>query len=159
MCTARLEGVVDADFITGFHWSAATPAISARGVRLQWVVFDAELPSPETCFLGTMVGVVARVRLQVVRMERFLPRIGQLTTRGPPFVGRLEVDGMVWDCRATEVGLSMSLADERAWLRCLEGYAGSGGSEWAGGETDSDDDFYFPNGGSDGDDRDVYDYL
>ena len=36
---------------------------------------------------------------------------------------------------------------------------GSGGSEWAGGETDSDDDFYFPNGGSDGDDCDVCDYL
>ena len=79
------------------------------------------------------------------------------TTRGPPFVGRLEVDGMVWDCRATEVDLSRSLADERAWLRCLSGYADSGGSEWAGGETDSDDDYYFPSGGSDGDDRDAYD--
>ena len=50
---------------------------------------------------------------------------------------------MVWDCsRATEVGLSVSLAEERAWLRCLDGYAGSGGSEWVGGETDSDDDYY-----------------
>ena len=36
----------------------------------------------------------------------------------------------------------MSLAEERAWLRCVDGYVGSGGSEWAGGETDSDDDFY-----------------
>ena len=53
----------------------------------------------------------------------------------------------------------MSPADERAWLRCLDGYVGSGGSEWAGGETDSDDDFCFPNGGSDGDDYDVCDYL
>ena len=60
-----------------------------RGMRLRWVVFDAELPSPGVCLLGTRVGVVARVRLQVVRMERFLPRVGQLTTRGPPFVGRL----------------------------------------------------------------------
>ena len=33
------------------------------------------------------------------------------------------------------------------------------GSEWAGGETDSDDDFYFPNGGSGGGDCDVCDYL
>ena len=65
--------------------------------------------------------------------------------------------GMVWDCRATEVDLSKSLADERAWLRCLSVYAGSGGGEWAGGETDSDDDYYFPSGGSDGDDRDAYD--
>jgi len=65
--------------------------------------------------------------------------------------------GMVWDRRATEVDRSMSLADERAWLRYLSGYAGSGGSEWAGGETDSDDDYYFPSGGSDGDDCDAYD--
>ena len=115
-------------------------------------------PSDVT-FLGVEVGVVARVRLQVVRMERFLPRVGQLTTRGPPFVGRLEVDGMVWDHRATEVDLSISLAEERAWLRCLDGYVGSGGSEWVGGETDSDDDYYFPSGGSDGDDCDAYDYL
>ena len=117
-------------------------------------------PSDVT-FLGVEVGVVARVRLQVVRMERFLPRIGQLTTRGPPFVGRLEVDGMVWDNRATAVDLSISLAEERAWLRCLDGYVGSGGSEWVGGETDSDDDYYFPSGGSDGDARlrYAYDYL
>ena len=57
-----------------------------------------------------------------------------------------------------EVDLSMttmSLADERAWLRCLDGYVGSGGSEWVGGETDSDDDYYFPGGGSDGDDCDA----
>ena len=45
------------------------------------------------------------------------------------------------------------------WLRCLDGYVGSGGSEWVGGETDSDDDYYFPSGGSDGDDCDAYDYL
>ena len=64
---------------------------------------------------------------------------------------------MVWDCRATEVDLSRSLADERAWLRCLSGYAGSGGGEWVGGETDSDDDYYFPSGGSDGDDCGAYD--
>ena len=55
------------------------------------------------------------------------------------------------------VDLSMSLTDERAWLRCLSGYAGSGGGEWAGGETGSDDDYYFPSGGSDGDDCDAYD--
>eukprot|EP01043_Picozoa_sp_COSAG02_P030837 COSAG02_NODE_1987_length_10178_cov_66.992216_7_plen_105_part_00 len=67
--------------------------------------------------------------------------------------------GLVWDCRVTEADLSTSLADERAWLRCLGGYAGSGGSEWVGGETDSDDDYYFPNGGSDSDDCDAYDYL
>ena len=53
----------------------------------------------------------------------------------------------------------MSLVDERAWLRYLDGYVGSGGSEWAGGETDSDDDVYSPSGGSDGDDCDVCDYL
>ena len=53
--------------------------------------------------------------------------------------------------------LSKSLADERAWLRCLSGYADSGGGEWAGGETDSDDDYYFPSGGSDGDDCGAYD--
>ena len=62
-------------------------------------------------------------------------------------------------CAATEVDLSISLADERAWLRCLSGYVGSGGSEWVGGETDSDDDYNFPSGGSDGDDCDAYDYL
>ena len=50
------------------------------------------------------------------------------------------VKDMVWDDRATEVDLSISLAEERAWLRCLDGYVRSGGSEWAGGETDSDDD-------------------
>ena len=80
--------------------------------------FDVCGAPSDVTFLGVEVGVVARVRLQVVRMERFLPRIGQLATRGPPFVGRLEVDGMVWDCRATEVDLSISLAEERAWLRC-----------------------------------------
>ena len=52
---------------------------------------------------------------------------------------------------------SISLAEERAWLRCLDGYVGSGGSEWVGGETDSDDDYYFPSGGSDSDDCDAYD--
>eukprot|EP01046_Picozoa_sp_COSAG06_P025648 COSAG06_NODE_2167_length_7426_cov_7.331787_11_plen_397_part_00 len=51
VCTARLEGVVDADFIANFHWSANTPAISVRGVRLRWVVFGAELPAPGTCLL------------------------------------------------------------------------------------------------------------
>ena len=59
-----------------------------------------------------------------------------------------------------QVDLSISLAEERAWrLRCLDGYVGSGGSEWVGGETDSDDDYYFPRGGGDGDDCDAYDYL
>ena len=41
----------------------------------------------------------------------------------------------------------------------MHGYVGSGGSEWVGGETDSDDDYYFHGGGSDGDDCDAYDYL
>ena len=49
----------------------------------------------------------------------------------------------------------------RIWRRCdadLDGYVGSGGSEWVGGETDSDDDYYFPSGGSDVDDCDAYDF-
>ena len=80
--------MVDADIPYNFQWSAVTPAISARGVTLCWKVFDVcEAPS-DVSFLGVEVGVVARVRLQVVRMERFLPRVGQLTTRGPPFVTR-----------------------------------------------------------------------
>eukprot|EP01043_Picozoa_sp_COSAG02_P097392 COSAG02_NODE_33614_length_497_cov_1.170854_1_plen_147_part_01 len=40
VCTALLEGVVDADIPYNFQWSAATPAISVRGVTLRWVVFD-----------------------------------------------------------------------------------------------------------------------
>ncbi len=64
-----------------------------------------------------------------------------------------------WCGTVGPLDLSISLAEERAWLRCLSGYADSGGSEWVGGETDSDDDYYFPGGGSDGDDCDAYDYL
>ena len=95
--------------------SSATPAISVRGVRLQWVVFGAELLAPGTCLLGARVGVVARVRLQVVEMERFGARVGQLTTRGPPFDGRLDVSGLVWDRSAAKaVERSASLVSERA---------------------------------------------
>eukprot|EP01043_Picozoa_sp_COSAG02_P039292 COSAG02_NODE_3092_length_7386_cov_2.686428_4_plen_89_part_00 len=69
---------------------------------------------------------------------------------GPDDVtNRLGVDGFSWQCWPIS-------AEERAWLRCLDGYVGSGGSEWVGGETDSDDDYYFPSGGSDGDDCDAY---
>ena len=81
------------------------------------MVFDAELPSPGACLLGTRVGVVARVRLQVVEMERFGARVGQLTTRGPPFDGRLDVSGLVWDRSAAKaVEWSATLASERATL-------------------------------------------
>ena len=69
---------------------------------MRWVVFGAELPAPGTCLLGTRVGVVARVRLQVVEMERFGAWVGQLTTRGPPFDGRLDVSGLVWDRSAAK---------------------------------------------------------
>ena len=48
---------------------------------------------------------------------------------------------------------------QRFKYTCLDGYVGSSGSEWVGGETDSDDDYYFPSGGSGSDDCDAYDYL
>eukprot|EP01046_Picozoa_sp_COSAG06_P033933 COSAG06_NODE_3509_length_5256_cov_6.771379_1_plen_176_part_10 len=109
----------------GSGWIANTPAISVRGVRLRWVVFGAELPAPGTCLLGTRVGVVARVRLQVVEMERFGARVGQLTTRGPPFDGRLDVSGLVWDRSAAKAAeWSASLASERAMLSQIDAYVG-----------------------------------
>ena len=52
-----------------------------------------------------------------------------------------------------------SLADERALLRRIDAYVGSGGGEWAGGDTDSDDDFCSPSEGSSGDDNGAGDYL
>ena len=52
-----------------------------------------------------------------------------------------------------------SLADERALLRRIDAYVGSGGREWAGGDTDSDDDFCSPSEGSSGDDNGAGDYL
>ena len=113
--------------------SSATPAISVRGVRLQWVVFDAELPLPGTCLLGTRVGAVARVRLQVVEMERFGARVGQLTTRGPPFDGRLGVSGLVWDRSAAKAAeWSANLVSERAMLSQIDAYVGGDGG-WASG--------------------------
>ena len=45
---------------------------------------------------------------------------------------------------AAAARVHVPIVDERAWLRYLDGYVGSGGSEWVGGETDSDDDYYFP---------------
>ena len=158
VCTARLEGVVDADFPANFHWSANTPAISVRGVRLRWVVFGAELPAPGTCLLGTRVGVVARVRLQVVEMERFGARVGQLTTRGPPFDGRLDVSGLVWDRSAAKAAeWSASLASERAMLSQIDAYVGGDGG-WASGEVDPDEDDYPSSGGSNGEDFGADDY-
>ena len=123
------------------------------------MVYDVQLPSPAVSFLGSPVGVVVRMRLQVVAMEHFGARVGQLTTRGPPFAGRLDVDGLVWDRSATKVARSTSLADERALLRQIDAYVGSGGSEWAGSDTDSDDDFCSPSEGGSGDDYGAGDYL
>ena len=111
-------------------------------MRLRWVVFGAELPAPGTCLLGTRVGVVARVRLQVVEMERFGARVGQLTTRGPPFDGRLDVSGLVWDRSAAKAAeWSASLASERAMLSQIDAYVGGDGG-WASGEVDPDEDDY-----------------
>ena len=63
------------------------------------------------------------------------------------------LDGLVWDRGAAKVARSMSLADEGAWLSQIDAYVGSvGGSEWAGGDIDSDDDFCFPDEGGSGDD-------
>jgi len=160
VCTALIEGVVAADFTNNFRWSANTPAISVRGVQLRWTVFDAELSPPGASVLGVPVGVVVRVRLQVCGMERFGARVGQLTTRGPPFDGRLAVDGLVWDRTAAKAAeWSMSVASERAMSSQIDAYVGGGGSEWASGDTDPDDDFYVPDGGSDGDDYGADDYY
>ena len=41
----------------------------------------------------------------------------------------------------------------------IDAYVGSGGGEWAGGDTDSDDDFCSPSEGSSGDDNGAGDYL
>ena len=93
-------------------------------------------------------------------MERFGARVGQLTTRGPPFDGRLAVDGLVWDRTAAKAAeWSMSVASERAMSSQIDAYVGGGGSEWASGDTDPDDDFYVPDGGSDGDDYGADDYY
>ena len=105
--------------------------------QLEWVVYDVQLPSSDVSFLGSPVGVVVRMRLQVVATEHFGARVGQLTTRGPPFAGRLDVDGLVWDRSATKVARSTSLADERALLRQIDVYVGGGGGEWAGERTHS----------------------
>ena len=78
---------------------------------MEWVVYDVRMPSSDVFFLGSRVGVVVRMRLQVVNMERFGARVGQLTTRGPPFDGRLDVSGLVWDRSAAKaVEWSASLA-------------------------------------------------
>ena len=69
------------------------------------------------------------------------------------------MDGLVWDRSATKVARSTSLADERALLRQIDAYVGSGGSEWAGSDTDSDDDFCSPSEGGSGDDYVAGDYL
>ena len=45
-----------------------------------------------------------------------------------------------------------SRVTERAMSSQIDAYVGGGGSEWASGDTDPDDDFYVPDGGSDGDD-------
>ena len=62
------------------------------------------------------------------------------------------MDGLVWDRSATKVARSTSLADERALLRQIDAYVGGGGGEWAGSDTDSDDDFCSPSEGGSGDD-------
>ena len=59
--------------------------------------------------------------------------------------------------RASDASTLAHFAGIRGEGQCRDGYVGSGGSEWVGGETDSDDDYYFPSGGSDGDDCDAYD--
>ena len=128
-----------------------------RRVRHSWSGWSTA--SSDVSFLGSPAGVVVRMRLQVVAMEHFGARVGQLTTRGPPFAGRLDVDGLVWDRSATKVARSTSLADERALLRQIDAYVGSGGSEWAGSDTDSDDDFCSPSEGGSGDDYVAGDYL
>ena len=87
------------------------------------------------------------------------PRKSQKNSTGPPFTGRLDVDGLVWDRSATKVARSASLADERALLREIGAYVGGGGGEWAGGDTDSGGCFCSPSGRGSGDDRGAGDYL
>ena len=138
--------------------SRLAAAISGCLLYLQWVVFGAELPSPGICLLGTRVGVVARVRLQVVEMERFGARVGQLTTRGPPFDGRLDVSGLVWDRSAAKAAeWSASLVSEHAMHSQIDAYVGGDGG-WASGEVDPDEDDYPSSGGSNGDDFGADDY-
>ena len=67
---------------------------------------------------------------------------------------------VVWDRTAAKAaGWSMSVASERAMSSQVDAYVGGGGSEWASGDTDPDDDFYVPDGGSDGDDYGADDYY
>ena len=102
--------------------------------------------------------MVARVRLHVVEMERFGARVGQLTTRGPPFDGRLDVSGLVWDRSAAKAAeWSASLASERAMLSQIDAYVGGDGG-WASGEVDPDEDDYPSSGGSNGEDFGANDY-
>ena len=94
--------------------------------------------------------MVARVRLQVVEMERFAARVGQLTTRGPPFDGRLDVSGLAWDRSAAKAAeWSASLASERAMLSQIDAYVGGDGG-WASGEVDPDEDDCPSSGGDNG---------
>ena len=66
----------------------------------------------------------------------------------------------MWDRTAAKVAeWSMSVASERAMSSQIDAYVGGGGSEWASGDTDPDDDFYVPDGGSDGDDYGDGDYY
>ena len=92
------------------------------------------------------------------RTIEFLPRI-DIGHKALCPISRLDVDGLVWDRSATKVARSTSLADERALLRQIDAYVGSGGSEWAGSDTDSDDDFCSPSEGGSGDDYGAGDYL
>ena len=41
----------------------------------------------------------------------------------------------------------MSVASEHAMSSQIDAYVGGGGSEWASGDTDPDDDFYVPKAG------------
>ena len=82
----------------------------------------------------------------------------QLTTRGPPFDGRLDVSGLVWDRSAAKAAeWSASLASERAMLSQIDAYVGGDGG-WASGEVDPDEDDYPSSGGSNGEDFGADDY-
>ena len=82
----------------------------------------------------------------------------QLTTRGPPFNGRLDVGGLVWDRSAAKAAeWSASLASERAMLSQIDAYVGGDGG-WASGEVDPDEDDYPSSGGSNGEDFGADDY-
>ena len=84
--------------------------------------------------------------------------IGQLTTRGPPFDGRLDVSGLVWDRSAAKAAeWSASLVSERTISSQIDAYVGGDGG-WASGEVDPDDDDYPSSGGSNGDDFGADDY-